>query len=446
MKIFRLSLYFIFVPIFFIVSCTKEDSPTIIEQPEDKLVLLEFDTTTVPVDKNNVVSLLPIPELQWTIKNVKQGEKINFSVRIGTSENNMTTIAVNHTLTTLQLDFLLTPETTYYWQVVLKNRDDTETHSPVYEFTTSTIEFNDSVIEQIVRDVLLKPEGGFTMEELSSIIKIPSDTTISDYQALSPYESIESLSGLQYCSNLERLNLYQNGFRSPISDINPISNIKSLKYLNLANNQVHNISGLANLTNLEYLHLGWNIGISDITPLTKLHKLKTLNLTYTYGIKDLTPLTSLSQLDSLLMTTARYVEDATPISELTNLKKLSFTSNDIISDFSFLENLTELRDLSLYSNDSISDISFLSGMTKLTKLNISRNKVTDISVLENLTDLEYLELNDLKISDFSVLINLIKLKEVWLHDNVIDENIISIQELKQALPNTIFYVNAKFVY
>ncbi|MGC1516396.1 MAG: leucine-rich repeat domain-containing protein [Maribacter sp.] len=414
------------------------------ENPVQEVLPLEFNGSVTPTDLTKGVNLLPIPALQWTVKNALEGESITFSIRLGTSETELTTIATNQTELHLQLDFLLDPETTYFWQVALNNRDGGETLSPVYQFTSGPIEFKDPVIEQIVRDALSKPAGNITREEMESLVDLPFDSSIPFYEAMEPYGLPETLSGLEYGKNLSFVNFYGKGFRVPLTDITALRNLENITYLNLANNQITELQSLAGLKELTYLHVGWNIGITDITPLTNLKKLKTLDLTYTYGLRDLSPLASLPQLDSLLMTTARYVEDAAVIGELTNLKKLRFTSNDNISDFSFLENLTEMRDLSLYSNDSIADISFLSAMPKLVKLNISKNKVTDIAVLENLINLEYLELNDLDIQDFSVLTNLTNLKEVWFHDDDIDESIISVQELREALPNTVFKINSSF--
>jgi len=445
MKNLNLAAIVIFFFLFLTVSCSKDDAPPqVVETPKEELLPLEFSLITLPGNMNSGIKLLPIPVLQWSVKNALDGENIVYSVRIGTAENNMESIATNQTETTLQLDFLLDPDTTYYWQVSLKNRNGGETLSPIYSFTSSLIEIKDPVIELMVRDALSKPEGNFTRAELESIVNLPVNTSTTDYQPMVPYGSPETLSGLEYCKNLQLANFFGIGFRVPLTDITAFQKLRAVTYLNLANNRISELASLEGLSELTYLHLGWNIGISDITPLTKLKKLKTLDLTYTHGLQDLTPLASLPQLDSLLMSSAYYIQDATVIGEVTNLKKLRFTGNDNISDFSFLENLTEMRDLTLFSNDSIADISFLAAMPKLKRLNISKNKVTDITILENLPDLEYLELNNLDITDFSPLTNLSKLKEVWLHDDVIDESIISIQELKAALPNTVFKVNNKF--
>ena len=445
MKLSSSPLFILFLSLVSFISCSKDESPNpVAAEPEKEIELLEFYTITSPSDLSSDVGLLPIPELQWSLFNGKSDEIVKYDIRLGTSESNLETIATDHTEKLIPIEFLLEPETTYYWQVVLENRDGQDTFSPIYQFTTGLITIKDPVIDQITRELLEKSEGDYNRAELESILRFPTnDESIKYYDAMDPYESPETLSGLEYFTNLEFLNLYGRGFRVPLTDITALAKLKKIKYLNLANNQIREVESLAGLTELTYLHLGWNTGIHDISPLVNLKNLKTLDLTYTYGLKDLTPLASLPQLDSLLMTTARYVENASVIGTLTNLKKLRFTSNDNIADFSFLENLTEMRDLTLYSNDSIDDISFLAEMPKLTRLNIAKNKVTDISILEGLTELEYLDLSNLKIKDFSALTNLTKLKEVWFMDDHIDESYISVQELKEALPNTSFRVNNK---
>ncbi|WP_424001078.1 leucine-rich repeat domain-containing protein [Maribacter sp. IgM3_T14_3] len=299
MKTIKSTFYLIFFTILLIVSCSKETSTTpTVEEPQQEIPALEFNTLTTPIDKTLEVKLLPVPILEWNVKNALEGEIIKYSIRLGTSENNLETIATDYTETDFQIDFLLDPETTYFWQIVLTNRDKGETLSPIYRFTSDTIKIEDPVIEQIVRDALLKPEGKFTREELESITSLPLDETIPFYDAMEPYGLPETLTGLEYCTNLHYINFYGKGFKVPLSNIKALSNLKDITYLNLANNQITEVQSIGGLTELTYLHLGWNTGINDISYLTNLKKLKTLNLTYTYGLRDLTPLASLPQLDS----------------------------------------------------------------------------------------------------------------------------------------------------
>ncbi|TCI92192.1 leucine-rich repeat domain-containing protein [Tenacibaculum sp. M341] len=445
MKTLKSSYFIALLLTFIIFSCSNNDSSeSVIEEPIQEIPPIEFDNsvTPSPVDMTTDVELLPVPKLKWYIKNALNSDDVKFTIFFGTSKDNMTPIATNYADNIFQFDFLLDPKTTYYWQVSFKNRENKEIFNAINQFVTSDIKFKDPVIEQIVRDALSKQDGEFTREELESITNLPlTDSTTPYYHAMDPYGLPETLSGLEYCKNLDIANFYGKSFRVPLRDITALKHLKKVTYLDLTNNQVSEVESIGHLTDLTYLSLAWNIGLRDITPLSNLNKLKTLNLTYTYGLKDLSALAPLTQLESLYMASAEFIEDASAIGKLTNLKKLIFDSNDIITDFSFLENLTEMRDLTMSSNDNIGDISFLANMTKLTRLNISRNKVTDISVLENLTELEYLVLNNLKIEDFTVLTKLSNLKEVSISDEVIDESKISIQELIEALPNTEFKIN-----
>ena len=84
---------------------------------------------------------------------------------------------------------------------------------------------------------------------------------------------VENIEGLQYCKNLQELNLQNNS----ISDISPLTTLTNLEQLYLRDNMISDIFPLSNLTDLKYLDLGGN-EISDISPLGELSNLWVLNL------------------------------------------------------------------------------------------------------------------------------------------------------------------------
>jgi hypothetical protein len=73
---------------------------------------------------------------------------------------------------------------------------------------------------------------------------------------------ILNLKGVEYCVNLQDLDLHGN----QISDITPLASLTSLQWLGLWGNQISDLSPLASLTNLWTLYLGFN-QISDLKPL-----------------------------------------------------------------------------------------------------------------------------------------------------------------------------------
>ena len=202
------------------------------------------------------------------------------------------------------------------------------------------------------------------------------------------YSSIENLEGLQYCTNLDYLDLSDN----QISDISALSGLTNLQSLNLGWNQISDISSLSGLTNLQLLDLGWN-QISDISSLKDLTNLTTLNLGDN-KIIDISLLNNLSNLTSLSL----YSNTISEIKSLNLLHHLNFLdlSNNQITDISALNNLSNLSYLDLRDNQ-ISDINALNSLFNLTSLALDNNQISNISALSNLNNIAYLSLRNQRI-------------------------------------------------
>ena len=209
------------------------------------------------------------------------------------------------------------------------------------------VEFEDSNLEQVVREEINKPEGTLY---LSDVIKITS----LDAKG----RGIISLEGIQH---LENLQLFY--FTGLVSDISPLANLTNLWYLSMGPNQVSDISPLANMTNLQELYFYYN-PVSDISPLANLINLEQLYLA------------------------DNQVSDISPLANMINLQELVFSYN-LVSNISSLANLTNLERLEIQHNQ-VSDISALSNMTNLERLKFQHNQVSDISPLANLTNLQEL--------------------------------------------------------
>lgn len=97
--------------------------------------------------------------------------------------------------------------------------------------------------------------------------------------------SITDISGLEYCTNLRRLELSQNG---GLRDLSALSKLDKLEHLGLFLSGVSDLRPLKNLTSLQYLNLAWS-SVSDISPLLKLKNLHTLYLGNNF-IADIRPL------------------------------------------------------------------------------------------------------------------------------------------------------------
>lgn len=85
---------------------------------------------------------------------------------------------------------------------------------------------------------------------------------------------ISDLKGLEYCTALTELVLFEN---HQIIDISPLSGLTNLRELDLSGNQISDLTPLAKLTNLTELQLSRN-QISDLRPLAGLTNLTELDL------------------------------------------------------------------------------------------------------------------------------------------------------------------------
>lgn len=119
--------------------------------------------------------------------------------------------------------------------------------------------FSDANFEALIREAITIPDGDITNEDLLLLTELSG-----------PERNISTISGIEYCLNLEHLDLSKNN----ISDIAKLSDLAKLKNIYLQNNfAIIDISALENLTSLENLFLTHNL-IQDISPITGLNKLK----------------------------------------------------------------------------------------------------------------------------------------------------------------------------
>lgn len=115
------------------------------------------------------------------------------------------------------------------------------------------VNFPDPKLEEAVRNTIGKPTGGI----------YDTDLVGTGFTWLNASDgNVTDLGGLEYCTDLQELNLEFNG----IKDLSPLAGLTGLWYLNLNFNLISDLSPLAGLTNLEYLRLVLN-QISDISAL-----------------------------------------------------------------------------------------------------------------------------------------------------------------------------------
>ena len=191
-----------------------------------------------------------------------------------------------------------------------------------------------------------------------------------------PNKGIQDLTGLQFATNLSRLDLDHN----QVSNLSPIGGLIQLRDLRFPNNPISDLSTLKGLTNLTHLQFH-GTSVSDLSPVTELINLKFIYISDRDLGRDLSPLAGLTKLEEMIIGNSN-VSDLTPLAGLTGLRKLHLWDNDI-SDLSPLAGLTELFNLHLEGNN-ISDLSPLAGLTNLRWLVAHHNKISDISPLDGI--------------------------------------------------------------
>ncbi|MBN1507281.1 MAG: leucine-rich repeat domain-containing protein [Sedimentisphaerales bacterium] len=166
----------------------------------------------------------------------------------------------------------------------------------------------------------------------------------------------------------------------------------ALTSLNAYHMGVTDLKGLEYATNLTRLQLEGN-GVNDLSPLAGLIHLTSLDL-WGNQVSDASSLSGLTHL-TLLSLWGNQISDASSLAALTNLTWLSLGRNQI-SDISFVAGLTHLTALYLGENQ-VTDIAPLAGLADLSILDLGENQIRDLSPLVGLTHLTelYLRANPL---------------------------------------------------
>ena len=199
--------------------------------------------------------------------------------------------------------------------------------------------------------------------------------------------------------------------------INGVNTLEGIEILKSTNIETLNVSGAYNT--------GWTTPLraplTNIDGIGELKTLKTLTMNYT-KVTNLDALEGCTNLENL---TAQYgqLNNISGIANCTNLKILNFSGNSTIQhssiyDLKPLTNLTKLEQINLYYN-SVSNLTGLENLVNLTTLTLSNNAITNTVVTENgvvnnlqiLADLNKSKLRKLylsnnKIDDFTILKNI----------------------------------------
>ena len=284
--------------------------------------------------------------------------------------------------------------------------------------------FQSSEIERRTRELLGKPEGAITKEDVLAITEFSIDDT-KDVVCEKPFldlrwyrnlESVtlrdcgvESLEGVEALTALKTLSVDNFFVDAPTkTDISALGSLTQLEELSLANNQISDISLLKGFTNLKVVSLE-NNNITDICPLENCRKLQEVWL---------------NNNNITFIGTLKFCQ---------NLEKVSLGGNNI-TDISPLASCRKLQEVWLGKN-KITDISPLAGCRDLKKVWLGGNNITDISPLASCRKLEGVWLGKNNITDITPLYELNALKEIDLGENhVSGEELQTFYEVKSSTP------------
>lgn len=285
------------------------------------------------------------------------------------------------------------------------------------------------------------PDPNFRKYLLNTLITegiVPAGTTEMTDDALSQLtqlgygtedlkddEKITTLTGIEYCTNLESVVFPYN----KLTTLPNLSALTKLTFLDLTYNQITDLSNFSllptsmevillytnkistlpdknsfsRLTALKELLLSDN-KLSDISSLSGLSSTPIFRLYLSENsITDLTPLSGITTLTELQLYLNPHLKNLDPLSSLIQLKSL-YISNTQVNSVKSLKPLTNLQSLWLHQN-RITSLEGLEEMTNLTLLTLDHNNIYEISPLKNLTNLQRLDLNYNHIFDLSPLKN-----------------------------------------
>jgi internalin A len=160
-------------------------------------------------------------------------------------------------------------------------------------------------------------------------------------------------------------------FYKEIADVNNISNIEKVKYLQLSGiSQAVSPEFVASFSSLEYLHISYNSdrNIEVISNIDYCNKLKRVCIYTCWGIKDLSVLARCRNLTNIELNSVYEVDSIPNLNECEHLKNLTIYRCKQ-QDISFIRGCENLEKVLLQCND-ITDISPLLGLKKIRELSL----------------------------------------------------------------------------
>ncbi|MEX2512385.1 MAG: leucine-rich repeat domain-containing protein [Cyclobacteriaceae bacterium] len=204
---------------------------------------------------------------------------------------------------------------------------------------------------------------------------------LDDLYKVSSLDTLD-LSGNEYILDLSPIHVfrdltYVDISHTQIKELNAISNVTFLSYLDISNSPTEDIQFVKYSDKLQFLDIS-NTQVTNIEDLSNLTDLRNFSASYTplLGFGVLNNFTLLEELD-LEESGFNNIEN---INSLANLKILNLKGNFLIN-FGFLSELKSLEEISL-EETNILDLSPLADLPNLWRLNINGTEVNQLEPLE----------------------------------------------------------------
>ncbi|MCW2287064.1 leucine-rich repeat domain-containing protein [Leucobacter luti] len=188
----------------------------------------------------------------------------------------------------------------------------------------------------------------------------------------SPNTGIADLTGLEYASQLDLVDLSRNN----ITSLEPLRGLSAIRHLNVSSTLITDISAVSTMSEITYLQCNWT-DVADIEPLRDKTQLWRIELAGT----------QVSNLD--------------PVRDLVNMIDLYLEATPV-SDISPLRGLVGLYTLSAPDTE-ISDLRPVAGLPRLQIVNVNGARVSDLSMLDTWPNLQQVGFQNQRVTGFPVV-------------------------------------------
>ena len=308
---------------------------------------------------------------------------------------------------------------------------------------------NNASLNEAIKDILTENgvtvgENGITYGNVSTLKELTIDG--------SKYQNMSSLQGLSELTSLRKLNLKD----LEIEDINEVASCTLLSYIKFQNCTVKDYTALASSTGLEYLYLYNPTSNTEVENLSNALADSNLNKLQYFGIfgyeperysyssstgmytavstnnSNITDISSLNKISANTKNAIKYmylnnnkITNIESLKDFSNINLLYLMGNSNLSNLNGLENHTNLK--YIYShNCGIEDITGLTGCNNITNLTLQNNKISSFAGLESANTINLLYAYNNNLVDISALDGKSSINTLNLKNNV---NLIEIKSI-----------------